>query len=380
MRASSPLAVLVLCAAAGSTSAAAQAPPPRVQARVGLYTDDDRTTVWRPRVSGQAPVGAVSVGASWTADVISSASIDVVTVASRPVEETRHELGATIAFDGEDALELSAGYLFGTEPDHTSHSVSLSAARDLGRLRLWHATAGLGLGASTTGTVVDDRFEEHAWTGQAALSLSRIVDPVTVVRAALEGSWTEGFQSSPYRAVRLGHWTGAPYEGDDPDATPWVFTGVTGVARETHPDRRLRLRLVLDGVHDLGSRLAVFAELSGYADDWGVEAGSAATEVRFQPTPAVLLRLGARGYLQSAAWFWRQRYVDAEQTDGYVTGDRELGPMSSVSAHVAGVVALDALRLDARIEIARYDHPEYDLRPSNHALAVQLGVAWEAPP
>lgn len=371
------LVALACCAAVGSRPVAAQAPAARVQGRVAVYTDDDRTTVWRPRVSGAAPMGRWSAGASWTADVVSSASIDVVTIASRPVEDTRHELGASVGYYGDDALELTAGYVFGTEVDHQSHALSLGVARDLGELRLWNAGALLGLSRSTVGAVVDDRFEERAWTTQLALSLSRIVDRRTVMRAALEGSWTEGFQASPYRVVRLGDWTAAPYEGDDPDAPAWVFSGVTGAAREHHPDRRLRARLALDAVRDLGAGVAAFGQLSGYADSWGIEAAEAALEARWEPVPDLLLRAGARGYFQASAWFWRRRYHDPEQTDGFLTADRELGPMRTLSTHLAAGGWIGAVRLDGRVELTRYDHPDFDLRPSLHAIAAQLGLTWE---
>lgn len=368
---------LTLCVAAASEVAAAQAPPASVQGRVALYADDDRTTVWRPRVSGAVPAGDVGVAASWTADVVSSASIDVVTRASRPVEETRHELGAQVTLHGDEALELGAGYTLGTEPDYTTHAVSLRAARDLGALRLWHATAGIGASTSAIGTVVDDRFEEDAQTLQAAASLSRITDPVTVVRAALELSLTTGFQSSAYRTVRLGDWTGAPYTGDDPDATPWVFTGVTGVAREQHPDLRRRARLALDAVRDLGGNVAAYAQVAGYADDWGIEAAEVSAEARIEPAPGLLLRVGGRGYVQTGAWFWRARYVGRDQTGGYLTDDKELGPLHSYTAHAAATIPWRDLRLDLRVEGTRYAYLEFDLLPRKHALSLQLALTWE---
>ena len=367
---------IALCVAAGGT-AVAQAPGPSVQGRVALYADDDHTTVWRPRVSGTAPLDDVAVSASWTADVISSASIDVVTRASRPVEETRHELGAQVALFGNDALELGAGYALGTEPDYTTHAISLRAARDLGELRSWHATLGVGASTSAIGTVVDERFEEDAQTVQAAASLSRIADPLTVVRGALELSLTTGFQSSAYRTVRLGDWSGAPYTGDDPDATPWIFTGVTGAVREHHPDLRRRARLAFDVVRDLGAYVAAYGQAAGYADDWGIEAADVSAEARIEPAPGLLFRIGGRAYFQSGAWFWRPRHLDADQTRGYVTDDKELGPLRSYTAHAAATIPWGDLRVDARVEGTRYEYLEFDLLPRKHAVSAQLALTWE---
>ena len=368
---------LALCVAAACGRAAAQAPAASVQGRVGVYADDDHTTVWRPRVSGSVPIDDVAITTSWTADVVSSASIDVVTRASRPVEETRHELGAQVALFGDEALQVAAGYVLGTEPDYTTHAVSFRAARDLGELRLFHATVGVGASTSAIGSVADDRFAEDAQTLQAAASLSRVADSATVVRGALELSLTTGFQSSAYRAVRLGEWTGAPYTGDDPDATPWIFTGVTGVAREHHPDLRRRGRIALDAVRDLGANVAAYGLLAGYADDWGIEAAEVSVEARIEPTSGLLLRIGGRAYFQTGAWFWRARYLDEGQTRGHVTDDKELGPLRSYTAHAAAAIPWRDLRVDLRVEGTRYEYLEFDLLPRKHAVAAQLALTWE---
>src|SRR5690606_15208369 len=131
----------------------------------------------------------------------------------------------------------------------------------------------------------------------------------------------------------LGDWTGMPYEGDDPDATPWIFTGVTGVEREHHPDLRRRARLAVDAVRDLGANVAGYVQLAGYVDDWGIEAGDLSAEARLEPAAGLLVRIGGRAYVQSGAWFWRARYLERDQTDGYLTDDKELGPLASFTVH-----------------------------------------------
>lgn len=348
-----------------------------LRGRVEMYADDDRTTVWRPRVTGAAerPEG-FRVGASWMADVVSSASIDVLSRASQRIEETRHEMGVRGAWLGSDSSELSVGYLYGFEPDHASHTVSLGAAADLDDARLWNGSAGLALSTARIGTVVDERFEEHSRTVVLSARLARVVNPRTVLRGGLELGGVFGFQASPYRTVRLGDWTAEPYTGDDPDATPWVFSGVTGVVRESHPERRLRARAVVDGVRALGKRAAIQGALSGYADDWGMLAGTLRGELRWEPHRVWMFRLGLRAYLQDAVWFWRRRYIDGQETRGHVTDDKELGPLRSFGALAAVSATLERFALGARVELVRYAYPEFTLLPHKHALIVQLGVTY----
>ena len=77
-----PIALLTFAAAAliavPGTSFAQVAPRPQVGVRTEVYVDDDGTTIWRPRASVGVPVGGdYAVNATYLADVVSSASIDV---------------------------------------------------------------------------------------------------------------------------------------------------------------------------------------------------------------------------------------------------------------------------------------------------------------
>lgn len=367
------------CALALLGGAGARAAPPEaeVRARTEVYADDDATTVWRPRVGGQVTEAErYRVGASWMADVVSSASIDVASRASVRIHETRHELGAQGAWLGPEAAELSLGYTYGFEPDYASHGASLGAARDLGAERLWHLTGGLSASHARIGTVADPRFERHANTVGLTGRASRVLDARTVGRLGLELAGTFGFQASPYRAVRLGNWTAMRYDGDDPDAGAWVFTGVTGVVRERHPERRLRARLVLDGVRAMAERWALYALVAGYVDDWGIVAGEVSAEARWRIAEPWLLRVGARVYLQDGAWFWRARYVDGQEEDGYVTDDKELGPVRSYSAMANVTGTFTYWTVLGGVELVRYRYPDFDLLPRKNAVVVQLGVGY----
>ena len=349
----------------------------RLEVRAAGYVDDDETYVLRPYVAGRLAAGPVRMGVAYSPDVISTASVDVVATASRAVEETRHQAVADVAYVGEEGLVLGAAYTLGLEPDHESHGAQLSVRRDLDRARLWHGALVLGASWARIGSVVDPRLREEAVTVQATAALTRVLDAATLGRLSLEAGVTEGFQSSPYRTVRLGAWNARPGDPRDPDAPRFVFSGVTGVARERHPGLRVLGRIGLDLVHDVGSGAALLGRLAGYVDDWGIVAGELSGEVRVEPVAGLLLRFGARAYLQSSASFWAQRYPSELSSEAWVTGDRELGPLRSYTILAAIRAPIDEVILDARVEGIRYEHPGFDLLPERHALSVLLGLTWE---
>lgn len=235
-----PIALLTFAAAAliavPGTSFAQVAPRPQVGVRTEVYVDDDGTTIWRPRASVGVPVGGdYAVNATYLADVVSSASIDVVTRASKPIGELHQE--ATLAVSRALPREgsVAVGYGFVHEPDFLGNAISFVGGVDLGANREYHVSTRLVGGISRVGTVVDPQFEEHIYSCLATAGLSRIVNARLVLRGNLELQNLYGFLGSPYRTVRIGDWSGMPYTGTDPDALAWVFTGVTATARRTSP-------------------------------------------------------------------------------------------------------------------------------------------------
>lgn len=370
------LAATVLLSAAPLAAQPAEAGT-RLEVRAAGYADDDETYVARPYVAGRLAAGPARVGAAYSPDVISTASVDVIASASRVVEEVRHQAMVDVAYVGDEGLVLGAAYTFGIEPDHESHGVQLQARRDLDPARLWHGAIVLGASWAGIGSVVDARLHEESVTFQAAASVTRIFDAATLGRLSLEGAVIEGFQGSPYRTVRLGDWSARLGDRGDADSTRWVFTGVSGVARERHPTLRVRGKLGLDAARDLGHGVALLGRLAGYADDWAIFAGDLSLELRVEPAPGLLVRIGGRVYLQSGASFWARRYPsEREDNDALITGDRELGPLRSYTLLAAISIPLDDVRLDARVEGIRYEHPEFDLLPERHALSVIVGLTW----
>lgn len=376
------LATLLACAAWSSvraSGAAAQTPPPafRAAARVESYTDSDATQVVRPRVSleGALPNEWRASGA-YTADVVTSASIDVVTRASQVVNESRHEGTASVSHGTASTGIATLGFTLGREPDYRSHAGVVSYARNLDEARLWYLVVQASASHGRVGSVADQAFVRHLYTTNATATLTRVLSRTRVLRVGLELSNLHGFQSSAYRTVRMGDWSAYRYAGDDPDAGPWVFVGVTQSARERVPDERFRGRITFDLVQSLGAHASISLRAAAYADSFQILAGEIAPELRVEPSPGWLLRLGGRVYAQSSAWFYRARYQDTSETDGYVTDDKELGRMRTYALHAAAQIPIGPVRIDARVEGDFYRYPDFTLLPHKEALVLVLGLTY----
>ena len=278
--------------------------------------DTDQTTVVSPRA-------AVGVGLdeertrfdiAYTADVWTSASIDIRTAATAPVTEQRDQIDAAASHQIDD-VSIGASYYFSGEADYWSHGVSLLSAQEL-LAKSTTLEERVTWSHDTVGRSGDSDFARPLDTGSLRLGLTQILSPQLIVQGIWEGSYRVGFQSSPYRFVGLG--------GDGQCGGTAVLC-----VPEAHPDTRLRNAFVLRGRHSLspGSSLGLGYRL--YFDDWGVTAHTATAQVAWLPSESSTITLRYRFHLQSAAAFYRSTYPIPAGQLRYATRDRELSSMFS---------------------------------------------------
>lgn len=286
----------------------------------GLFvrTDTDGTHVISPRVRARSGVvdDVTHADVTYTADVWTSASIDIRTAATRRVTEQRDEISAGI--DRElDNLTLRASYRWSSEADYVSHGGSLSVSQPLAEGSATVETV-LTASSDTVGRSGDATFERALSTVGAQILFSQLIDRHTVIQLSYELARREGFQSSPYRFVGIG--------GDGICAGTAVLC-----LPETHPAQRLRHALVARTRRAFGENLSGGLEYRFYADDWGLISNTAIAQLAWLPSDSSTLVLRYRFYTQTPASFYRSSY----EMPGpgaqlrYVSRDRELSPMSS---------------------------------------------------
>ena len=160
--------------------------------------------------SSAAAAGNVSpdvrVDAQYLVDVVSSASVDVVTAATARVHDTRHE--ATV---GVTAYNLRGSYIYPTENDWDSHTFSLGATHDLLRHNL---TIGASLVYATNRIARDGfpAFYERLRSGGGEVFAAYTLSPRDLVTYAGE----LGLDAERFRDDLHAH-TGADHVADDID-------------------------------------------------------------------------------------------------------------------------------------------------------------------
>lgn len=305
----------------------------------------DWLVVFTPSVSGDVNVRRwLRLGVDWTADVVSGATPrtygtpDVVSRAT-PFSDVRNVIGATADVTLGPAT-VEGGYAYGSEHDYRSHLVHGQVTLDLAQ----HNTVLVGSYGHSFDRVCDLSqpgvpltlrqpldtsrgcfsgnvmlTSERLDVDTAELTLTQTLTPRLV--ASLGGSYAHlsGFQSNPYRRVRL--------------------SGGSFQAQESHPRRRdrgaltLRLRYAWPKL-----QASLGGDLRLYRDSWDVQSltGEITWDMPFHRAhPAWRYVVRARGYAQSSALFyrdvgWANSYERAGPVGRFFTADQELAPLADL--------------------------------------------------
>src|SRR5262249_37687836 len=153
--------------------------------------------------SVENPISGWSASGSYLVDIVSAASVDIVSTASNHWVETRH------------AATVSGGYKPGTvgvtaagsisrEPDYLSWTgggiVALELADKTANPTFGYSysndTAGI---KSTPFSVFSEKLQRHSLNG----SIELILDPLTLIAFSIDGILESGAQEKPYRYVPL---------------------------------------------------------------------------------------------------------------------------------------------------------------------------------
>jgi hypothetical protein len=276
-------------------------------AKTQVYADSDHTTVVSPLVAvdREAWKGA-TLSASWVADVISSASIDVVSNATRRISEFRNEVSAGIKQQLRDTT-LQGAYIYSTEHDYSSHNVSLGIAQDLFKK---NTTLSLGwaLSLDRVGRTGDPAFHRSLMVNSLEVGWTQVLSRATLMQLGYQFFYDSGYEASPYRFVRIER----PSDGSTEFKVP-----------ETDPSTRLRHAFVAALNRHLGQDTVLSADYRIYFDSWGLVAHTVQLRYLVSFRNGLTLRLRERFYYQNGASFYRPNYT-SDDIPRFVTADREL--------------------------------------------------------
>jgi hypothetical protein len=351
---------LTIAAAATAASSLAFAQSAEIDARGGIYEDTDATTIITVAGAAKvAPIEHLSVSGGYLVDIVSSASVDVVSAATGRWEEVRNEghVGLGLA---DDEGSVGASYIYSVENDWRSHTGSLQLSRDV----LDHA-ATLGAMVAVThnqvGRADDDNFARELLQVSGSLECSLVLSPSDLLSLTYSLQVLSGYQASPYRFVR--------FEGP--------LEGATLSAPEAHPDLRVRHALAARWNHYLWRDAVLRSSLRGYADDWGVESVTGGLELSVGIARVLEIAPFVRGYLQSSASFYREAY---EERLLNMTADRELSSFVDgfgglrIGVHGSDVGPFGELRADVKATAFAFRFFDYPLLEQRLGLLGELGV------
>jgi hypothetical protein len=315
----------------------------RVDLRLNYFLEPARTQklhVFTPQLDINVDAHpALSFRVGYDADVVTGAtprtygsSIDAVTGATN-FTDVRHAVhgGAEVRVG---PVAVDANYTFGIENDYRSHAIDAAAKVDLfGKnttIRLGYAhNFDSVCNADNRGAQPLDRrslatsqgcFDDKT-TGlhveplaidAYAMSLAQVFSPYLVGDLGVTFQVLDGFQSNPYRRVRL-------------------FSG-TVEAQESEPLLRQRVAVqarLKAAVPRAKGALTALGRF--YWDTWGVKSGTAELDWEQYIAPQLLYRVRGRFYQQTRALFYRDAgeplsYEAVGPVGQYFTGDRELSP------------------------------------------------------
>jgi hypothetical protein len=198
-----------------------------------------------------------SVWGNYYVDMISSASIDVVTTAS-PYTEEREEISLGLDYlHGKTSMGIA--YTNSEESDYTANAVRFGISQDFfGDL----TTLGIsyGRGWDEVRRNGDDLFLEEAKRQSFRVDLSQIITKNFIVNLNYEGVTDEGFLNNPYRQIRY---------YDPASARGFNFEP------EIYPRTRTSNAFAIRGMYFLPYRASLKAEFRNYSDTWGIKGWNA---------------------------------------------------------------------------------------------------------
>lgn len=267
-------------------------------------------TIDGPSVLVRKSVGkSVSLSANYYVDMVSSASIDVITTASPYTEErTQYSFSADYLRGN---TTMSMGYTNSTESDFDANTYHLAVSQDMfGQLTT--LTLSYSYGDDTVGKSDDPTFIEDNTRQHYGIGVTQIVTRNMIAALNIEVITDEGFLNNPYRSVRF--------------LEPALATGFD-FEKELYPRTRTSNAVGIRAKYYLPYRAALEAQYRYFIDTWDVESHTGSVSY-VHPWKDFILTAKYRYHTQTGAHFYRDIFSRSEATN-FRGRDKELSPLSS---------------------------------------------------
>lgn len=263
-----------------------------------------------PSVLVRKQVGkSVSLSANYYVDMISSASIDVITTAS-PYEEERTQY--TVAGDYlRGNTMISAGMTDSTESDFDARTYFIGLSQDMFS-QMTTLSLSYSYGDDTVRRSDDDTFFRDNTRQHYGVGITQILTRNLIAALNVEVITDEGFLNNPYRSVRY---------VDPGSAVGYSFEP------ELYPNTRTTNAVGIRAKYYLPYRAALEAQYRYFTDTWDIESHTASIAYT-HPWQDYVFSAKFRYHDQTGAHFFRDIFARSEATN-FRGRDKELSPLQS---------------------------------------------------
>lgn len=301
-------------------------------------------------------MGKASIFGTYYADIVSNASIDVVTTAS-PYRETRNEFGIGADYLVRDSV-LTLAASRSTEPDYIANAVNVDVSTDT-----FSGMTTVGLGYTYGWDDVGKKgegFFDNARHQRYRIGVSQVLSPRWLANANFEVVSDDGFLGSPYRVALV-------FGAAVPESLP-----------RTRTSRTLQFRVV----GEVTPNTSVRAEYRYFWDNWEVSSQNFGVGAVRRFGERWLVDGYARYYMQNGALYFSN---NATVETKYITRNRQLSDFTSTTLGAKATYALARvpgryeLLLNGAVEVWNVKYSEFtDIRTgqlySYNAVVSQLFV------
>ncbi len=287
----------------------------------GVLADDRADVMWHFYDGGGVQIDGPSVlvrkkfaekyavNASYYVDMVSSASIDVITTAS-PYKEERTQFGLGFEYL-RGKVTYAASFSNSKENDYDADTASFSISQDMfGDLTTVQLSFSRGKDDVTRrgDDVFAGKVDRHIY----GIDVSQIVSKKLILAASWETTAEEGFLNNPYRRVR--------FADNSPRGYDYEF--------ERYPRTRTGNAIGLRGRYYLPYRAALQGDYRWYNDTWGITANTLEVSYTQPIGDRLMFDAHIRYYMQNAADFYSDLFP-FQNFQNFLARDKELATMNS---------------------------------------------------
>ncbi len=293
------------------TAHAGVLPEDRADILYHLY-DGGGVEIDGPSILVRKQVGkSLSLVGNYYVDMVTSASIDVVTTASPYTEERKQWSMGMDYLRGNTTMRV--GYTSSEESDYDASTYNFSVSQDMfGALTT--LTLSYALGDDIVRKSGDDTFEKDLDKQIYGVGLTQILTKNLIATLNFETMTDEGYLNNPYRTVRYF------------DASDLLGRGYS-YEEELYPNTRTSNALGMRARYFLPYRAAIEGEYRYFTDTWDIESHTASLTY-IHPWRDFTFTGKFRYHDQTGAHFYSDLFPRSQATN-FRGRDKELSPLTS---------------------------------------------------